>query len=619
MAGYSKRITGYLNNEKRNPGKYYGDDLVRSFRSGNGPLKWDDPTYTTFALYFHFFEYSKLNVIKPGLLLPWNLTDFGSNGSDVDGDGRLDGDLESAIFYLHRINEPERAKYLSEFRWLLETISHDYPWSFHSISGLNELWKLEEGQNFRGKDKVITVECQESMDFRMTALIDLYRKAVWDAQYHRLLLPKSKRRFNCEVLVFDWRKFVTYSASTTSLHSGPPIPYDLLPDPPVAIDGEEASPYRDEPHMEWLRNSTSVVRFILEDCEFDFSEAPMFDALMAAGSTEPAMTRFKIKVGRIREHSTYSLLQYLISDDERLGSIQNGFSGVHMGKPIDDLEPLVKPTPSHIEDYVNVNRMREQDRKELTELNMYGSSGGLVDKILSGEAFTEEFLSGVLNKHKDNLLREVENFQKNYLSLNERNVFEAGKLLGINKLKGFNELRKVYEYANELASGNQTGNRAKQLLHMAGNEVRQHVSDLLEKNKLTEKGNLKTSLDIPERLIGGREENPEDARLAEAAALEERRKQLRDSPPLFKAEPERTSGDEPDDVAKEKPHNLGMVFDNDRDKDGIPDKAIDKTLDADGSKVRDLGVVYQKPKPKKGPQVRSGKISTDGSPDATAS
>jgi len=87
---------------------------------------------------------------------------------------------DSAIKYLKNIGEYTRAQMLKEFVSGMLELSQKMPWYFTKVTGLEDIWKIEPGDSFRGKDKKIVFDTLESIDLKMTYLLDLYRKAVFD-------------------------------------------------------------------------------------------------------------------------------------------------------------------------------------------------------------------------------------------------------------------------------------------------------------------------------------------------------------------------------------------------------------------------------------------------------
>lgn len=143
-------------------------------------LKFQDPTLLGFKLMFNF----------------------------NDQFGLLDqtGSINSALGYLRRIGDTTRAIYLEEFISLFRQINQKTPWYFQTIEGLPDLWNRNLMEVYK-EDRQIAIGCLESLDLRITGMIDLYRKACFDWRNRREVVPENLRRFEMMVYVYDWRIF----------------------------------------------------------------------------------------------------------------------------------------------------------------------------------------------------------------------------------------------------------------------------------------------------------------------------------------------------------------------------------------------------------------------------
>lgn len=171
----------------------------------NKPYEFQDPSYVGFTIKFDFndvpdlYDYDNL----PNSLL-------------ISEDNEY-----SAINYLENINEPTRAQYLRNFIAGLQSLQNDTPWYFQSINGLDTLQTIDATNGMQlGEGTEITIELLESIDMRISALIDLYRKAVWDSTYRRWMLPQNMRWFKVEIIIAEFREFHIAKNSIDSLPSG---------------------------------------------------------------------------------------------------------------------------------------------------------------------------------------------------------------------------------------------------------------------------------------------------------------------------------------------------------------------------------------------------------------
>jgi len=170
----------------------YSDRVLHNFKktnlyyAGKGyPLiKYQDPTYIGFKLFFLFDQ------PESGLLSEEPLKN-------------------TALGYLTTIGDEKRAEYLKSFVRLLKGINSQTPWFFQSIEGLDEAWKhLYQEKDFKPilADRKIIINClDESIDLRMTALMDLYRKACFDWEFRREVVPLNLRRFKVAIYCYEAR------------------------------------------------------------------------------------------------------------------------------------------------------------------------------------------------------------------------------------------------------------------------------------------------------------------------------------------------------------------------------------------------------------------------------
>jgi hypothetical protein len=190
------------------------DADIQSFHKGfysTQPGGYEDPTYLGFDLTFNFYDKTR----DPG-------TGFTRNALWAEP---ADGDVDSAQYYLEAIGYPERAAMLKQFKQQLQFINSNTPWYFQTLEGLANIWDIPWGRDgwntYRGKDKMLTIGCMESIDMRMTALADLYRKATFDPITMRSLLPDNLRWFTLIVRVYEIRKFQKVIDTSNTLGNQP--------------------------------------------------------------------------------------------------------------------------------------------------------------------------------------------------------------------------------------------------------------------------------------------------------------------------------------------------------------------------------------------------------------
>lgn len=171
----------------------YADPAMNTFKKTNmyyetdAFLRYQDPIYLGFKFFFVF---------------------------DQPGCGLLSSLDKPNTAYRYLINRgyDVKAEYLKKFVELFKKINQQTPWFFQSIEGLDEAWKhLYQEADFKpilGADRKIIINClDESVDMRMTALMDLYRKACFDWPNRREIVPLNLRQFKVSVYVYEGRTF----------------------------------------------------------------------------------------------------------------------------------------------------------------------------------------------------------------------------------------------------------------------------------------------------------------------------------------------------------------------------------------------------------------------------
>lgn len=356
------------------------DKFVRSFISGgNNSQKFDkfvdlqDPTYLSFKIDFF-----------PDLGYSFTDDTYSAGGLFRKKQDQHIGDYvfwDSAAEYLARIGAPARQTYLEIFINLLKRIQNEAPWYFQSISGLGEFYKIDPANNFRGKDKVITIECLESIDLRMSLLADLYRNIYWDMQNMREVLPINLRTFNMAVHVLEFRTFnTTFGVIADQLSERAVVGQDRQQQSLDAVrknvynnnngttlftgtldnvnslaadinnklggglfnNGSGNSP---KVSLESAFEAISVQTFYLKECEFDFhSEAPGYLETVSVKDIPEATHRFKIKVGKIQKTGYYSFDNYVISEYAKYSKINPGDVTPAEGRTLIKSKPYFEQT-----------------------------------------------------------------------------------------------------------------------------------------------------------------------------------------------------------------------------------------------------------------------------------
>lgn len=196
----------------------------------------------------------------------------------------------SALYYLKSIGDEARFSMLIEFKSLLSKLNTEYPWYFQSIEGLSEAWSRDYSKPKIKKE--LTIQCLESIDLRITALMDLYRKIAYDWQNRRAILPDNLRKFDLSIKVYDVRNFRKAANSTFGI----PTEYEKS---------------KHKINSQFLGNDytdTTQVTFNFSHCEFLPDESGNMFGTVANNSYENATQSIKIGYENIQEDNIYRSL-----------------------------------------------------------------------------------------------------------------------------------------------------------------------------------------------------------------------------------------------------------------------------------------------------------------------
>ena len=325
------------------------DNLTRQFLSTSDPNvpisqqtlfnAVQDPTYVSFKL--DFFPHYGAGLLDDS----YSAAGLFSKPNNSNDSFQF---FDSAADYLYRIGAPAKQSYHRKFTNMLWRLQEESPWYFQSITGLGDLYKIDPANNFRGKDKILTIDCLESIDMRMTFLADLYRNFAFEMQGMREILPINLRTFNMDVHVLEFRKFNTtfgviadaLSTPARSLngeynqknavpvdprnaYAGSNIPYAGANNQTVNnqlnnVTGGGISPVQNVQNLQSAFEAISVQTFRLKDCEFDFfSESQPYLDTVSVKDTAEATSRFKIKVGRIEKVTSYPFYNFILAESVR--------------------------------------------------------------------------------------------------------------------------------------------------------------------------------------------------------------------------------------------------------------------------------------------------------------
>jgi len=244
----------------------------------------------------------------------------------------------SAMDYLNNSNEPTRVSMLEEFITKFNNLQYQYPYYFQSIDGVSDLLKVDPTKGQRiSNDKKISITCLEGLDLRMSYLMNLYKKIVWDDVYQRWVLPDMMRYFTLTIYLAEFRTFHTPNGTDGYGTGQIPLAAVNVPqsnvDPNQLIRPKQYSPIIPAPAQNSLATSPLYLKILdnvlptwvitCEMCEFDITDVTHDHLNGLSVATDPAQgaVKFGVKIGNIKELQTYPTFQHMFLSDRKLNGL----------------------------------------------------------------------------------------------------------------------------------------------------------------------------------------------------------------------------------------------------------------------------------------------------------
>ena len=433
----------------------YADSVTRSFLGYSSPgwrdsyatqkpnkfADYQDPTYIGF-----YVRFPQLGVQGEG---ERPVDDLSINKSlDTLGGGLFfhESHPDSAIRYLKSIGEYTRAQMIKELIQGLYQLQQ-MPWYIQKVSGLEEIWKIDPANSFRGKDKKITFETLESIDLKMTYLVDLYRKAAFDAVHMRWMLPSNLRSFKMELVLTEIRSMqrpsttlpATNSANLTSDISNfenpiKPPPFGNINIPGLTEQGIQNAISAVVPNSQWASGLSSAlistlqrdpgayseyptimqdfnslatfVRFKFEKCKFDIStDAPPFFGALTKSPETMATNKMTIMTPVIREYNSYGLLGAILEDTfdqtwrDQAAVEQTFYDPGNAPKSIIQVENDFLEAVKGGETFDQTIRLKNQAKLKEANARLGGLLGGLLDTAVDiGTGALNNAIQGAISR-----------------------------------------------------------------------------------------------------------------------------------------------------------------------------------------------------------------------------
>lgn len=312
---------------------------VNNFKKGlHRYSKYNDPTYLGFTLLFDWYTPDENSSYGGSPLLSGYVNEQ-SQGPNPEAWNTKAG---TAMDYLRRCGEFQRMRYLNAFIVSLKNINYKMPWYWQEITGLQNAWQYKNFENpyLGGDDAKIEIACLESIDLRMTSLMDLYKKAVYNLEYRRIIIPENLRKFSVYVYVQEIRKFQIDKLFLERITGGTStIPGAAGFSPPGgAVDASaEARPNFDPSNpnnsansffnnsdtegLKYINESSAQISFNFTHCEFlpDESNEMLGQLLMSA--SEASTQKIVFSYENFRESSSYPNVEsFLENQSGNVGS-----------------------------------------------------------------------------------------------------------------------------------------------------------------------------------------------------------------------------------------------------------------------------------------------------------
>ena len=220
------------------------------------------------------------------------------------------------------IRSLKRSLMIKGFKNGLDYINKNCPYYFQSVSGLDQLLKTPISSYHKDSKALkragtLTIECLESIDMRLSALAELYRKSVYDYTNHRIMLPENLRKFRMWMVITEIRNIQLKQGTLNDVLNPFSIPsvakaagaLDSFNSQTGLVDkalggnkGDILTPYGSDPDLGTYDMMPYVWIYQFDQCEFDFDETYPFGTSIDNKGGAAVNTKFSIHVGRVKDH-----------------------------------------------------------------------------------------------------------------------------------------------------------------------------------------------------------------------------------------------------------------------------------------------------------------------------
>lgn len=363
----------------------------------------EDPSYVGFHIKFNFNESFENNFddIVPGSLL--YIDSFYSDDEWIDpkNPSALKSTSKySALNYLQRLEAgnstfvtDQKSKLLRGLIQELFYVQSKTPWFFQSLTGLDTAYKINHLGWRTNNEGRIEIETLESIDRRISFIVDAYRNVAWDNNSMTWLLPENLRKFGMEIIVAEFNTIQTkngqYKLSNEAfgdiakfLDNNFPGAYNTIKKiqartesvkdifASLGAGGNPADILAAMFVLDAFTDSTIQV-FQLSGCEFDVLNdytSPYLSSISMKDAPEAISNVLPIKFDRVKIRTTYSALDYFIND--------NWGAGNHNVMDTDAIKNSI---------YKGYEMFYTKDREELSDNYIIKRAKDIAKAIISGD------------------------------------------------------------------------------------------------------------------------------------------------------------------------------------------------------------------------------------------
>jgi len=238
------------------------------------------------------------------------------------------------------VRSKQRKDMIRGFRNGLDFINKHCPYYFQSVTGLETLLKTPIHNYHKAAASLkragtLTVDCLESIDMRISALAELYRKAIYDYTNHRVMLPENLRKFRMWMVVTEIRNIQLSQGGVNDLLNPFSIPSvaqganfleNFSSQTGLFKEMFESDDPEDRPGSAKFGSYDMMPYawvYQFDNCEFDFDETyPFGSSIDNKGNPTAVSTKFSIHVGRVKEHKIqFNQLADLIAKNDGVESM----------------------------------------------------------------------------------------------------------------------------------------------------------------------------------------------------------------------------------------------------------------------------------------------------------